>query len=113
MEKKWCLKEPQINATPAECQDRSTIKWETPLRSWTKLNFDGASKGNLRASGIRAIIRDEQGNILHGLFGGIGVATNKEAEIRALEVGLRLYVRQGISRIIIEGDSQIIITRIS
>ncbi|GLJ41991.1 hypothetical protein SUGI_0869300 [Cryptomeria japonica] len=105
MEKRWVLNEPQIYVPPSKCPDRNTIRWKTPPRSWTKLNFDGASKGNLRESGIGAIIQDEQGNILQGLFGGIGVATNNEAEIRALEAGLRLCVRQGISRIIIEGDS--------
>ncbi|XP_059070638.1 uncharacterized protein LOC131860272 [Cryptomeria japonica] len=88
-------------------------RWKAPPRGWTKLNFDGASKGNLGESGIGAIIRDEHGNILHGLFGGIRVATNNEAEIRALEAGLHLCIRQGLSRIIIEGDSQIIIDGIS
>ncbi|GLJ40194.1 hypothetical protein SUGI_0824450 [Cryptomeria japonica] len=113
MEKRWVLKEPQVYVPPLKCPDRNTIRWKTSPRSWTKLNFDDASKGNLGVSGIGAIIRDDQGNILHGLFGGIGVATNNEAEIRALEAGLRLCVRQGISRIIIEGDSQIIIDGIS
>ncbi|XP_059073579.1 uncharacterized protein LOC131874297 [Cryptomeria japonica] len=60
------------------------------------------SKGNSGESGIGTIIQDEQGNILHGLFGAIGVATNNEAKICALEAGLHLCVRQGISRIIIE-----------
>ncbi|XP_057834365.2 uncharacterized protein LOC131044899 [Cryptomeria japonica] len=113
MENRWVLKEPQIYVPPSKCLDRNTIKWKTPPWSWTKLNFNGASKGNLGASGIGAIIWDDQGNILHGLFGGIGVATNNEAEIRALEARLRLCVRQGISRIIIEGDSQIIIDGIT
>ncbi|GLJ06950.1 hypothetical protein SUGI_0053630 [Cryptomeria japonica] len=59
------------------------------------------------------IIRDEQGKILQGLFGGTVVATNNKAEIRALEARLCLWVRQGISRVMIEGDSQIIINGIS
>ncbi|XP_059066316.1 uncharacterized protein LOC131857639 [Cryptomeria japonica] len=96
MEKRWVLKEPQIYVPQSKCLGRNTIRWKTPPRSWTKLNFDSASKGNPGESGIGAIIWDEQGNILHGLFGGIGVATNNEVEIHALEAGLRLCVRQGI-----------------
>ncbi|XP_059076603.1 uncharacterized protein LOC131875903 [Cryptomeria japonica] len=69
------------------------IRWKASPRDWTKLNFDGASKGNPGESGIGAIIRDEQGNILQGLFGGIGVATNNEVEICALEAGLCLCIR--------------------
>ncbi|GLJ15009.1 hypothetical protein SUGI_0245020 [Cryptomeria japonica] len=53
------------------------------------------------------------GNILHGLFGVIGVATNNEVGIRALEAGLRLCIKKGLPRIIIEAKSQIIINGIS
>ncbi|GLJ20911.1 hypothetical protein SUGI_0381550 [Cryptomeria japonica] len=113
MEKRRAFKEPPIYVPPSKHLDGNTIKWKAPPRGWTKLNFNSASKGNLGESGIGAIIRDEQGNILHGLFGGIGVTTNNEAEIRALEAGLRICIRQGLSRIIIEGDSQIIIDGIS
>ncbi|XP_059076300.1 uncharacterized protein LOC131875700 [Cryptomeria japonica] len=52
-------------------------------------------------------------NRVKSFMGCLVASTNNEAEIRALEVGLRLYVRQGISRIMIEGDSQIIIKGIS
>ncbi|XP_059070720.1 uncharacterized protein LOC131860341 [Cryptomeria japonica] len=109
MEKRWALKEPQTYVPPTKRPDRKIIRWKAPPRDWTKLNFDSASKGNPGQSGIGAIIQDEQGNILHGLFGGIRVAMNNEVGIRALEAGLRLCIRQRLSRIIIEGDSQIII----
>ncbi|XP_057841590.1 uncharacterized protein LOC131051202 [Cryptomeria japonica] len=113
MEKRWALKEPQLYVPLIKHLDRKAIRWKAPPMDWTKLNFDSASKGNPGESNIEAIIRDEQGNILHGLFGGIGVATNNEPKICALEVGLCLCIRQGLSRIIIVGDSHIIINGIS
>ncbi|GLJ28166.1 hypothetical protein SUGI_0553270 [Cryptomeria japonica] len=93
MEKRWAFKEPPIYVPPSNHPDINTIKWKAPPRGWTKLNFDGASKGNLGESGIGAIIQDEEGNILHGLFGGIGISMNNEAKIHALEAGLCLCIR--------------------
>lgn len=79
---------------------------------WMKLNFDGASKGNPRDFGFGAIIRNNIGDTIYGVYGGLGLSTNNEAEIRALEAELNLCVQIGISRVIIEGDSQIIINDI-
>ncbi|GLJ21099.1 hypothetical protein SUGI_0385530 [Cryptomeria japonica] len=97
MEKRWALKEPQTYVPPAKRSDKKAIRWKAPPRDWTKVNFDSANKGNPSESGIGAIIQDEKGNILQGLFGGIGVAMNNEAKIHALEAGLRLCIRQGLS----------------
>ncbi|XP_059068483.1 uncharacterized protein LOC131858991 [Cryptomeria japonica] len=78
-----------------------------------KLNFDGASRGNPRISGIRAVIRDSSGELMGGLLGSSGFATNNEAEIRAVVAGLDLCVQKGYDKVIIEGDSQIIVNDIS
>ncbi|GLJ07489.1 hypothetical protein SUGI_0068130 [Cryptomeria japonica] len=40
------------------------------------------------------------------------MATNNEGKIRALEAGLNLCVQNGISKVLIEGDSQVIINDI-
>ncbi|XP_059067846.1 uncharacterized protein LOC131858577 [Cryptomeria japonica] len=113
MENHWPLKDSGIYVPPSKCVNINSVKWKAPPKDWTKLNFDGASKGNPGESGIGAIIENEHGNIIYGLYGGIGFATNNEAEIRALEVGLCLYTLHGISRIIIEGDLQIIINGVT
>ncbi|GLJ45439.1 hypothetical protein SUGI_0956710 [Cryptomeria japonica] len=83
-----------------------------PPQDWMKLIFDGASKGNLRDTRFRAIIRNNSSKIIHGVYGRLGKATNNEAKIRALEAGLNLCVQNGISKVLIEGDSQIIINGI-
>ncbi|GLJ54044.1 hypothetical protein SUGI_1156720 [Cryptomeria japonica] len=83
-----------------------------PPKDWVKLNFDGASKGNPRDAGFGAIIRNNASKIVHGVYGGLGMATNNEAKIRALEAGLNLCIQNGISKVLIEGDSQVIINGI-
>ncbi|GLJ15270.1 hypothetical protein SUGI_0249820 [Cryptomeria japonica] len=77
-----------------------------------KLNFDGAAKGNPDEAGFGCIVRNSRGDMVAGCYGGLGVATNNEAEILALEKGQRLCIRGKLFPIIIEGDSQIIINAI-
>lgn len=43
---------------------RKGIKWTTPNPGWFKINFDGASSGNLGPSGIGCVEWDEQGLII-------------------------------------------------
>lgn len=40
------------------------VKWIQPEDGWTKINFDGASKGNTGPSGIGCVARDSNGGIL-------------------------------------------------
>ncbi|GLJ42729.1 hypothetical protein SUGI_0885920 [Cryptomeria japonica] len=42
-------------------------------------------------------------------MGAMGRATNNEAELRALDEGLNICVEKGLSKIYIEGDSQVVI----
>ncbi|GLJ44534.1 hypothetical protein SUGI_0935120 [Cryptomeria japonica] len=85
------------------------IRWMAPPKDWVKLNFDGACKGNPRDFGFGVVIRNNASKIVHGVYGGLSKATNNEAEIRALEAGLNLCVQNGISKVLIKGDYQVII----
>ncbi|GLJ18308.1 hypothetical protein SUGI_0323980 [Cryptomeria japonica] len=111
MEKIWLFKHPVIIDTNNRVKRRD-IKWMAPSQDWVKLNFDGASKGNLREVGFGAIIRSNYSKIIHGVYSGMDKATNNEAKIRPLEAGLNLCIQNGISKVLIEGDSQIIINDI-
>ncbi|GLJ37769.1 hypothetical protein SUGI_0767610 [Cryptomeria japonica] len=51
-------------------------------------------------------------DILHEAYGDLCHVTNNVAAIKALEAGLNLCVQKGLSKIIIEGDSQIVINGI-
>ncbi|XP_057816505.1 uncharacterized protein LOC131029867 [Cryptomeria japonica] len=92
---------------------RKNIKWSPPPPEFLKMNFDGTCRGNPGVSGYGAIIRDESSDMLGAKFGPIGVSTNNIAEVTALEAGLEWCVEKGVHKVLIEGDSQVILNGIS
>ncbi|GLJ24753.1 hypothetical protein SUGI_0473180 [Cryptomeria japonica] len=83
--------------------------WQALSLGWMKLNFDGASRGHPGWSGMGAIIRNEVGEVVRAISGPVEIATNNVAEISALEAGLRWCVNNGVVKLVIEGDSQVIL----
>ncbi|GLJ10006.1 hypothetical protein SUGI_0119990 [Cryptomeria japonica] len=77
-----------------------------------KMNFDGASKGNSGLSGFGAVIRDEEGNLVGEICGQAGFVSNNIAEITTLEEGLKWVTANGITKVVIEGDSKVILSGI-
>src|ERR1700722_5600471 len=73
------------------------------------LNFDGGSRGNPGPAGIGVVISASDGTSLITLGRFIGTATNNVAEYTALIVGLEQLARLGARRIVIRGDSELII----
>ena len=88
---------------------RLNCKWEPPPPGWIKLNFDGASRGNPGKAGIGCIIRDEYGNRLVERSKPLAKVTNNMAELEAVKEGINLSIKLKIKKLMIEGDSQIII----
>ncbi|XP_057838156.1 uncharacterized protein LOC131048281 [Cryptomeria japonica] len=84
---------------------RLGVKWEAPKPDWFKVNFDGASAGNLGQSVIGCILRNSDCICIKEISEKIGVATNNEAEFRAAFRGLLLGMELGVQRIHLEGDS--------
>ncbi|GLJ24485.1 hypothetical protein SUGI_0467640 [Cryptomeria japonica] len=76
------------------------------------MNFDGASKGNPRASGFGAVVRDEEGNLVGTACGQAGFVSNNIAETITLEEGLKWTIENDIKKVVIEGDSKVILSRI-
>lgn len=74
-----------------------------------KINFDGASKGNLGHSGFSGLIRDHTGNNITIFLGYHGWDTNNSAELEGLWQGLLIAQEQHLFQLIVEGDSQILI----
>ncbi|GLJ54716.1 hypothetical protein SUGI_1175370 [Cryptomeria japonica] len=75
-----------------------------------KLGYE-VQRGNLGDAGYGAIIRNHEGKMCFAIMGFIGSAMNNEAEFIALEKGLDLCRRLGISHVEI-GDSQLVINSI-
>lgn len=84
-------------------------KWEPAPNGWAKINFDGASRGNPGKSGIGCIIKKDTGKWIVKRASYIKNMMNNLVELRALQEGFRLSIKLGIKRIIIEGDSQIVL----
>jgi ribonuclease HI len=74
-----------------------------------KVNFDGASKGNPGAVGFGVVFRNHQGNILLITTGNLGHTTNNAAELWGLTRGLQLATEHNFNKLIVEGDSQVIL----
>jgi ribonuclease HI len=87
--------------------------WSPPPPGFVKLNFDGSSKGNPGPTGFGAVLRDNEGRILHITAGYLGFNTNNVAELWSLLKGINLAISHNIFQLIVEGDSQVIIHLIS
>ena len=74
-----------------------------------KLNFHGASKGNLGEAGYGGIFRDHRGHPMLIYYGSIGWDTNNSAELEGLWQGMQLAHLHEYFPLKIEGDSQILI----
>src|SRR6476620_3289590 len=73
------------------------------------LEFDGGSRGNPGPAGIGVVVRAKDGTPLVTLGRFIGRATNNVAEYRALITAMEEEKKLGATRIVIRGDSELII----
>ena len=73
-----------------------------------KLNFYGASKGNLGLADFEGICRDNGRRILFITLGSLGSDTNKSAELEGLIRGFEGLIRGSYLLAIIEGNSKIL-----
>lgn len=87
------------------------VKWIPLDKGWTKINFDGAIKGNLGMVGCGYAIRDHEGEVLI-LGKGLGRSTNNEAELHVVLSGVQKRVKIKVQRLHLEGNSQLVINTI-
>jgi ribonuclease HI len=73
------------------------------------LQFDGGSRGNPGPAGIGVVVTAADGTPLVTLGRYIGRATNNVAEYRALITAMEEARKLGAKRIVIRGDSELII----
>jgi ribonuclease HI len=73
------------------------------------VNFDGGSRGNPGPSGIGVVLSAQDGTPLLTLGKFIGAATNNVAEYMALIQGLEQAAKFGATKILVRGDSELII----
>ena len=87
----------------------SQEQWIPPQPGFLKLNYDGASKGNPRQAGAGGLFRNSQGTLCRFSAFDLGHATNNEEELMAVKQGLLIAIRESYQRIIVEGDSALVI----
>jgi ribonuclease HI len=73
------------------------------------LQFDGGSRGNPGPAGIGVVVQAADGTPLITLGRYIGRATNNVAEYRALITAMQEAKKLGAKKILIRGDSELII----
>lgn len=86
------------------------LVWSLPPVGILKMDFDGASKGNLGLAGFGCIIQNNSSYIIRSYCGPLGNCDSIKAKAMALLLGLRELRRLGMVQCIVEGDSQTVIS---
>jgi ribonuclease HI len=73
------------------------------------LEFDGGARGNPGPAGIGVVVRAADGTAVATIGRFIGHATNNVAEYKALILALEKAAELGAKKILIRGDSELII----
>ncbi|KAF7814603.1 reverse transcriptase [Senna tora] len=104
-----------LNCNPSAPNASSvlSIGWEAPPVGWWKLNTDGSCQGNQNLIGGGRLIRDSNGNWIHGFIKFLGEGNSLLAELWAICEGLNLAKHLGCIRIIVETDSSVAVNLIN
>lgn len=78
-----------------------------------KLFTDGGSRGNPGPSATGVVILDMEDNVVKKSSQYLGVATNNQAEYKALKEGLELALSMGIKELFVYMDSELIVKQIN
>ncbi|XP_059076733.1 uncharacterized protein LOC131875995 [Cryptomeria japonica] len=81
--------------------------WSPPTTHGFKLNFDGAARGGVAASG--GIIKTHMGALIAAYVDNLNGHSSNQAESMALSWGTHFSLTMGIGSMNIEGDSKLII----
>ena len=88
--------------------------WKPPPATAYKLNFDAAIFADLDRTGVGAIIRNEQGQVMAAMqAAGPKANSSDEAELLACRRSMEFAVDAGFTKLIIEGDNVNVMQAIS
>jgi len=74
---------------------------------------DGASRGNPGPAGIGVVLCDAEDRILREHREYVGIATNNEAEYRAVLRGLGLAASFAPARVVVTSDSELVVNQLN
>ncbi|XP_041016296.1 uncharacterized protein LOC121258801 [Juglans microcarpa x Juglans regia] len=91
------------NSTPTPC-------WNVPPTSFFKLNVDGALFYDNQKAGVGAVVRDDHGQVIMAVSKTEPEVSKAESvELLAMLRGLQFSSQMGLSKIILESDSLILV----
>jgi ribonuclease HI len=76
------------------------------------IHIDGASRGNPGDAAFGVFVTGEDGSAVAELYGYLGRATNNVAEYQALLHALRYALAQGVRRVKVFSDSELVVKQI-
>jgi len=82
------------------------LDWISPLEGQVKINFDGASFGNLGPAGYGCLMRDSQGSIISIKGGPLRSCDANRAKLIGFFEGLKMLKSKGFFNCSVEGDSK-------
>lgn len=94
------------------------MAWNKPQVGWVTINVDGsvAKESNIESAcgvaGCGGVIRDHYGHWISGSISKIGIYSIDEAETWGVYHALRLAVKLGYHRVVLECDSKTTIDRL-
>jgi ribonuclease HI len=74
-----------------------------------RLSTDGGARGNPGPAAYAYVLEAEDGHVLDARGEAIGVATNNQAEYRALVAGLEKAVELGVDELEVVSDSELLV----
>ncbi|XP_070681856.1 uncharacterized protein [Malus domestica] len=83
------------------------IKWHPSDQGYVKLNFDGSLARDETA--VEFVLRNHNGYLIESGALNLDSATILEVEAKALREGLLFAQRKGYTKIMVEGDSKLVI----
>jgi ribonuclease HI len=89
------------SSTPPNAQAGEAVLWT-----------DGAARGNPGPAGIGAILKSPSGEVLYTGSEFLGHTTNNVAEYKAVLLGLAGALAQGVERIEVRADSELLIKQL-
>lgn len=73
---------------------------------------DGAARGNPGPAGAGAVLFDEDGRVVATARAKLGETTNNVAEYHGLLLGLKLAREQGVGRVEVRMDSELVVRQV-
>lgn len=99
-----------INRAPIRQKIGLWCKWDKPFSGWFKLNVNGSAINGVITGG--GIVRDHNGIFIGRFSTWYGSGSNTLAEFLALNDGLLFFLVLNIAPVLVESDSQVVVTAI-